>query len=114
MRRDHDVVKLGIDEDLQARLGKLGAHDDRDKAADETGRDGQHDVHRADIPVVGGIDPATPAGRTGVGVRGALRMLNMRSEEHTSELQSPMRISYAVSRLNKKKKQHKIKDKTHH
>src|SRR3546814_3987288 len=35
------------------------------------------------------------------GWRGALPM---RSEEHTSELQSLMRISYAVSRLQKKKK----------
>src|SRR3546814_9207411 len=31
----------------------------------------------------------------------------MRSEEHTSELQSLMRISYAVFCLKKKKKQHK-------
>src|SRR3546814_8558803 len=30
----------------------------------------------------------------------------LRSEEHTSELQSLMRISYAVFCLNKKKKQH--------
>src|SRR3546814_8512031 len=32
--------------------------------------------------------------------------LNLRSEEHTSELQSLMRISYAVFCLKKKKKQH--------
>src|SRR3546814_2801232 len=31
---------------------------------------------------------------------------NLRSEEHTSELQSLMRISYAVFCLKKKKKQH--------
>src|SRR3546814_10303486 len=35
-----------------------------------------------------------------------------RSEEHTSELQSLMRISYAVFCLNKKKKQHAYKDNT--
>src|SRR3546814_6486567 len=34
------------------------------------------------------------------------RALNARSEEHTSELQSLMRISYAVFCLKKKKKQH--------
>src|SRR3546814_10741863 len=34
-----------------------------------------------------------------------------RSEEHTSELQSLMRISYAVFCLKKKKKQQKIKNK---
>src|SRR3546814_10033406 len=36
--------------------------------------------------------------------RKALR--DIRSEEHTSELQSLLRISYAVSSLKKKKKQH--------
>src|SRR3546814_9486150 len=35
------------------------------------------------------------------------RFLTDRSEEHTSELQSLMRISYAVFCLKKKKKQHK-------
>src|SRR3546814_9553963 len=35
---------------------------------------------------------------------------NARSEEHTSELQSLMRISYAVFCLKKKKKKHKIID----
>src|SRR3546814_3172712 len=36
-----------------------------------------------------------------------------RSEEHTSELQSLMRISYAVFCLKKKKKNTKIKTKSH-
>src|SRR3546814_6389960 len=36
----------------------------------------------------------------------AAKMLVSRSEEHTSELQSLMRISYAVFCLKKKKKQH--------
>src|SRR3546814_1484367 len=35
---------------------------------------------------------------------GIRRILELRSEEHTSELQSLMRISYAVFCLNKKKK----------
>src|SRR3546814_3898924 len=34
----------------------------------------------------------------------------MRSEEHTSELQSLMRISYAVFCLKKKKKQHNVQN----
>src|SRR3546814_5179601 len=38
-------------------------------------------------------------------VAGALESLNLRSEEHTSELQSLMRISYAVFCLKKKKTQ---------
>src|SRR3546814_3334782 len=36
--------------------------------------------------------------------REAVRIVGMRSEEHTSELQSLMRISYAVFCLQKKKK----------
>src|SRR3546814_3591527 len=39
----------------------------------------------------------------------ATRSAAMRSEEHTSELQSLMRISYAVFCLKKKKKKHTIK-----
>src|SRR3546814_5202048 len=39
------------------------------------------------------------------------RVISDRSEEHTSELQSLMRISYAVFCLNKKKTQKKYKDK---
>src|SRR3546814_6716434 len=35
----------------------------------------------------------------------------MRSEEHTSELQSLMRISYAVFCLKQKKRQHNLSDK---
>src|SRR3546814_6750923 len=41
------------------------------------------------------------------------RLRQRRSEEHTSELQSLMRISYAVFCLKKKKKHHKILIKTY-
>src|SRR3546814_4516452 len=50
-----------------------------------------------------------PAGRLGVGapravrLRGRRHLHSRRSEEHTSELQSLMRISYAVFCLKKKK-----------
>src|SRR3546814_1568861 len=40
--------------------------------------------------------------------------INGRSEEHTSELQSLMRISYAVFCLKKKKKTNKVTHKTTH
>src|SRR3546814_9566657 len=46
--------------------------------------------------------PATDAGPTAVTIPRA-----QRSEEHTSELQSLMRISYAVFCLKKKKQKHK-------
>src|SRR3546814_7941190 len=44
------------------------------------------------------------AGRRAPRLHRALRRLGQRSEEHTSELQSLMRISYAVFCLKKKKK----------
>src|SRR3546814_1882407 len=61
------------------------------------------------ILCVGGIRPDTvadwlAAGACGVGVGGALFAPGRRSEEHTSELQSLMRISYAVFCLKKKTK----------
>src|SRR3546814_1792588 len=43
---------------------------------------------------------------------GAVHMRQNRSEEHTSELQSLMRISYAVFCLKKKKKKNKTHTKT--
>src|SRR3546814_1079670 len=43
-------------------------------------------------------------GRMNKPVASALKLDSMRSEEHTSELQSLMRISYAVFCLKKKKK----------
>src|SRR3546814_10054590 len=46
--------------------------------------------------------PRSPA--TTVGTRGGYSDRTFRSEEHTSELQSLMRISYAVFCLKKKKK----------
>src|SRR3546814_1855791 len=42
------------------------------------------------------------SGRAGIGVRRHLHRAILRSEEHTSELQSLMRISYAVFCLQKK------------
>src|SRR3546814_1926913 len=44
---------------------------------------------------------------------GGARQAPARSEEHTSELQSLMRISYAVFCLKKKKQEHKYKIEEH-
>src|SRR3546814_4908974 len=57
---------------------------------------------------------STPSGTKGAWRRSSLplsiALAVMRSEEHTSELQSLMRISYAVFCLKKKKKKYKHKD----
>src|SRR3546814_9275324 len=52
------------------------------------------------------LPPIHPIGRT-------RRKGPNRSEEHTSELQSLMRISYAAFRLNKKKKTHNTNNNNH-
>src|SRR3546814_6676353 len=62
------------------------------------------------VAVIGGGEPASVALHAACGFRQAGRLTGMgwkagrwRSEEHTSELQSLMRISYAVFCLKKKK-----------
>src|SRR3546814_9367595 len=67
--------------------------------------DGRFGDHRAGD----GAQPAGPAAERGDEVRGrrlSRTRLTPRSEEHTSELQSIMRISYAVFCLKKKKNKH--------
>src|SRR3546814_8707175 len=87
--RDHH--RFG--EKLQAHLARAGAHRHAQADfADALGHRHQHDVHDADA-----ADQQRNAGH------GA----EQRSEEHTSELQSLMRISYAVFFLKKKNKENK-------
>src|SRR3546814_6207687 len=68
-------------------------------------------VRPTDVLSVIGLDGITRARRTGTkassgeDLRGMQVMKVQRSEEHTSELQSLMRISYAVFCLKKKKRQ---------
>src|SRR3546814_8139265 len=62
-----------------------------------TGLSGRHLPVGADLPEVRSYGQARMAGRLRYGT-------GSRSEEHTSELQSLMRISYAVFCLKKKKK----------
>src|SRR3546814_7072427 len=52
------------------------------------------------------LDSPDPRAAGGCWQRGRRQPVTLRSEEHTSELQSLMRISYAVFCLKKKKQQH--------
>src|SRR3546814_6559473 len=69
------------------------------------------EAERTDPPVAARREGATLSRRGGVGVLAEAVRGNRqpRSEEHTSELQSLMRISYAVFCLKKKTKQTKRK-----
>src|SRR3546814_5563739 len=58
------------------------------------------DLSASDVSAAARLFTATPARISTVGL--ALRPASRRSEEHTSELQSLMRISYAVFCLQKK------------
>src|SRR3546814_5458885 len=65
-----------------------------------------HPPATASSPQATALEPAVPAGLPAVSVHSTVAA--WRSEEHTSELQSLMRISYAVFCL--KKKKHNITD----
>src|SRR3546814_2250995 len=64
----------------------------------------------AQLPHIGGEIFAVPPGSADQESPIGQMLCRQRSEEHTSELQSLMRISYAVFCLKKKKKNHKIKN----
>ena len=62
--RGHEhVVGMGLVEDLDAGIHQLDADHDRHRRADDARDDREHQVHRADVLVVGRIDEAPPSGR---------------------------------------------------
>src|SRR3546814_1295519 len=94
-----------VDDDAAARIGRLAEADDEDVARDAEifDRPGQGKAVRRDDADVGfAVDEILGVEFLGVD-RGRIDVgENLRSEEHTSELQSLMRISYAVFCLKKK------------
>src|SRR3546814_8390242 len=93
---------MGVDQ-IEARLaaGKVTMKILQDMAFDNhvfAARLARHDL----MPVCAGDDAPVTIGDRAVSLAQACETLRDRSEEHTSELQSLMRISYAVFCLNKK------------
>src|SRR3546814_8500435 len=80
-----------------------GAHHLPDRPGARCG--GQPDLRAAPVPRIGKPDPGHLLLHQLAGRRGERRPRHVRSEEHTSELQSLMRISSAVFCLKNKKKQ---------
>ena len=60
---DEHVEDFRIAENLQARIHQLGAHGHRKHPADHPADDGEDEVHRADVLVIGRVDPPPPAMR---------------------------------------------------
>src|SRR3546814_1446022 len=93
LRREADALAEGVD-----GVGETFGGDRRQRLVH----------HQVDI----GVGAAFEFQRQGVGAEkgGAHQNRPLRSEEHTSELQSLMRISYAVFCLKKKNKKINIED----
>ena len=63
MSADECVIDLGIAEDLQARRHKFCPDPHRKHPADHAAHDGEGEVHRADVLVIGRVHPSPPAMR---------------------------------------------------
>src|SRR3546814_6313484 len=89
----------------------------RRQAAEDAEASSSHHLRHAARGVSGEVGPSRQLSDGGAELRAAafgVRQEDRRSEEHTSELQSLMRISYAVFCLKKKKKsRYGTNNKTH-
>src|SRR3546814_5286674 len=94
------------DEGDQRRVAPVPVDLDRDEAARRLEPEGRPAGHHRDPAAV---DCPAPERDRCMAAHGAVALLvrEQRSEEHTSELQSLMRISYAVFCLKKKNNTHK-------
>src|SRR3546814_7718299 len=94
-------------------LGKaLARGDSRGRRTPGIARPGQLAGNVVD-PVLAAVDAERDGHRAGRQLEQRARHRGLRSEEHTSELQSLMRISYAVFCLKKTKKNVKTSIKSH-
>jgi hypothetical protein len=73
MRRGEHVVGVRIGKDLQTGLLQFHPHADRERAPDDPRQDGEDEVHRPDVLVIGGIDIAAPSGRM---IAGLVRLMS--------------------------------------
>src|SRR3546814_10730412 len=102
-RSVRDVVRVVVDMDRVQHVGVVAGRRSRKFASDTTKRHDRDDLAVERVPGVHVVEIVDL-------IRDCPRCLVVRSEEHTSELQSLMRISYAVFCL--KKKQRKLNQRT--
>src|SRR3546814_10324522 len=101
LRRHLKQGRIGFDAEQLVDLDAAGPADARQIVAQEIY---DHEVLGAILGAFGQFARIAPVtGRIGAPRPGALHRPYVRSEEHTSELQSLMRISYAVFCLKNKK-----------
>src|SRR3546814_1080803 len=95
------------DDQLAAVIGHEIAHVERAHAVERVNSEA---TTQLGVQVVGGVLQAsgTGGGEQVAALLGAGAQYGLRSEEHTSELKSLMRISYAVFCLKKTKTQYKV------
>ena len=74
------VVGMRIGENLQTRVLQFHPDHDRKDPADQPRANREHEVHRADVFVVGRIEIAPPAGRMIVGF--LVRVSSFRHSRH--------------------------------
>ncbi len=70
---------------VHSRMHQFDANRDRQQAADQSAHDGEHQVHRADVLVIGRIDKAAPSGRC----RMIVRIMRAVSRCRSSHVQLP-------------------------
>jgi hypothetical protein len=63
VRGGEHVEHVSVVENLEPRLLQLESHADGQDGPDHAGDHREHEIHRADVFVVGGIDEAAPTGR---------------------------------------------------
>ena len=90
MRGGEHVEHVRVVEELQARVHQFQPHPDRQHAADQSAHQRKHEVHRADVLVVGRVDVAPPTVRVVVVVLAV--NLHRRSHDSSPSRYRPLTI----------------------
>src|SRR3546814_3583618 len=101
-----DVCSSDLQAVAQVRIGVIADIVDIDRGIGRRQRDDHQEAGFLLVHLH--ADLAHLLGQSRFGERDAILHQNLRSEEHTSELQSLMRISYAVFCLKKKQNKKKV------
>ena len=97
VRGDDDVVGLMIGDEVVVGMQQLRAHRDRQGAGDDPGADGEGQVERTDVLMIGGEQPTGDETRPAMGlVKMPVGGLNLRSVSHPDLFTQLLRASAAT------------------